>query len=179
MAKNDPPFYLGKVDATIEKKLGERFGVQGFPTLFFFKNGEKTDYTGGRTSDTIVSWILKKSGPPSAEVTCASLKEKIEASKFVIAYFGDVANALYTDVHVSYANTEDKIAFVHSSDAACATEYGVSGNGLVFFRKFETNVNVYNGAADKESLIAFVKPLMVPTVFEFTEDEIEAVFGQQ
>lgn len=25
----------------------------------------------------------------------------------------------------------------------------------------------------------WVKPLMVPTVFEFTEDEIEAVFGQQ
>jgi hypothetical protein len=37
----------------------------------------------------------------------------------------------------------------------------------------------YSGAADKESLVNFVKPLMVPTVFEFTEDEIEAVFGQQ
>merc|ERR1711990_1076803 len=64
LAKNDPPFSLAKVDATEEKKLAERFGVQGFPTLYFFKNGEKTDYTGGRTSDTIVSWILKKSGPP-------------------------------------------------------------------------------------------------------------------
>lgn len=37
LAKNDPPFSLGKVDATEEKKLAERFGVQGFPTLYFFK----------------------------------------------------------------------------------------------------------------------------------------------
>lgn len=122
---------------------------------------------------------MKKSGPPSTEVTCATLKEKVEGAKFVVAYFGDVSNALYTDVHVAYANTEDKIQFVHTNDAACATEHGVSGNGLVFFRKFESNVNAYSGAADKESFIAFVKPLMVPTVFEFTEDEIEAVFGQQ
>ena len=25
----------------------------------------------------------------------------------------------------------------------------------------------------------FVKPLMVPTIFEFSEDEIEAIFGNQ
>jgi len=109
LAKNDPPFSLAKVDATEEKKLAERFGVQGFPTLYFFKNGEKTDYTGGRTTDTIVSWILKKSGPPSTQVTCAALKEKVEANKFVIAYFGAESESLYTDAHVAYANTEDKI----------------------------------------------------------------------
>lgn len=27
--------------------------------------------------------------------------------------------------------------------------------------------------------MSFVKPLMVPTVFEFSEDEIEAIFGNQ
>jgi len=179
LAKNDPPFFLAKVDATEEKKLAERFGVQGFPTLFFFKGGEKTDYTGGRTSDTIVSWILKKSGPPSAQVTCATLKEKVTDNKFVIAYFGAESDDLFKNVHVSYANSEDKIQFVHTDDAACAAEHGATAQSIVFFRKFESNTNVYTGACDKDSLVAFVKPLMVPTVFEFTEDEIEAVFGQQ
>jgi len=50
---------------------------------------------------------------------------------------------------------------------------------LVFFRHFETRQNQYTGAADKDSLSAFYKPLMVPTLFKFTEEEIEAVFGQQ
>lgn len=37
----------------------------------------------------------------------------------------------------------------------------------------------YTGKADPDALLEFVKPLMVPTVFEFTEEEIEAIFGQQ
>ena len=36
LAAKDPPRYLAKVDATEEKKTGERFGIQGFPTLKWF-----------------------------------------------------------------------------------------------------------------------------------------------
>ena len=135
------------------------------------------EYTGGRTKDTIVSWVLKKSGPPSQVVTCAALKEKIADSKFVIAFFGAETDDLYKDAHVPYANGEDKITFVHMDDAACAKEYGASAPGIVFFRTFEETTLVYSGKADKESLMSFVKPLMVPTLFEFSDDEIEAVFG--
>ncbi len=142
-----------------------------------FRNGEKTEYTGGRTKDTIVSWILKKAGPPSTKVTCDELKTKVADSKFVIAYFGSEDADLYKNAHVAYANAEDKIQFFHS-DSECGKTYGAE-SGIVFFRNFETAENVYSGAADKEALQAFVKPLMVPTVFEFGEDEIEAIFGQQ
>lgn len=37
---------LGKVDATIESDLAEKFGIRGYPTLKFFKNGKPVDYTG-------------------------------------------------------------------------------------------------------------------------------------
>ena len=37
LANNDPAYPLAKVDATEQKKLAERFGIQGFPTLKFFK----------------------------------------------------------------------------------------------------------------------------------------------
>lgn len=37
LAKNDPPYSLAKVDATEQKKVADRFGVKGFPTLYFFK----------------------------------------------------------------------------------------------------------------------------------------------
>lgn len=102
----------------------------------------------------------------------------MEGNKFVIAYFGDVSDVRYTDVHVAYANSEDKITFVHTADADCAKEYDATAPAIIFFRKFETPTNIFDGRPDKDALIEFVKPLMVPTVFEFTEDEIEAIFGQ-
>ena len=107
-------------------------------------------------------------------ITCAQLEEKKTANKFVIAYYGAEDNALYNDAHVAYANSEDKITFVHAAEACDG-----AAPGIVFYRKFEDQVMPYTGKADKDALIEFVKPLMVPTVFEFTEDEIEAVFGQQ
>jgi len=179
LAKRDPPYSLAKVDTTENKELGERFGIKGFPTLKFFKGGNPGDYEGGRTKDAIVNYVVKKSGPPSTAVDCDGLKKFIEDNKFVVAFFGAETEALYTEAHVPYASAEDKILFAHTSDAACATTYGAATPGVVFFRKFETETNAYTGAADKDSLIAFVKPLMVPTVFEFSEEEIEAVFGQQ
>jgi thiol-disulfide isomerase/thioredoxin len=37
LGENTPPYYIAKVDATENKEVAERFGVKGFPTLFFFK----------------------------------------------------------------------------------------------------------------------------------------------
>lgn len=33
---------LAKVDATEEKELGDEFGVKGYPTILFFKDGNRT-----------------------------------------------------------------------------------------------------------------------------------------
>ena len=37
LAKNDPPLFIAKLDATVEKEVAEKYGIQGFPTLIFFK----------------------------------------------------------------------------------------------------------------------------------------------
>jgi protein disulfide-isomerase-like protein len=40
---------LAKVDATQHAELAQEHGVEGYPTLFFFADGEKRQYSGGRT----------------------------------------------------------------------------------------------------------------------------------
>ena len=37
LAQNNPPYYVAKVDATEQKVVAEKYGIKGFPTLFFFK----------------------------------------------------------------------------------------------------------------------------------------------
>jgi protein disulfide-isomerase A1 len=59
---------LAKVDATVEKKSGQDYGVRGFPTLYFFLNGEKMDYTGQRSKESMVNWLLKKTRDPVVQI---------------------------------------------------------------------------------------------------------------
>merc|ERR1711990_737272 len=78
LAEKDSPIKLGKVDATEESSLAEKFEVRGYPTLKFFKNGKPMEYGGGRTADTIVSWVEKKTGPAAKAIAGAE-----EAKAFV------------------------------------------------------------------------------------------------
>merc|ERR1719273_2700543 len=78
LAEKESPIKLGKVDATEESKLAEKFDVRGYPTLKFFKNGKDVEYNGGRTADTIVTWLEKKTGP------AAKTLENVEDAKAFI-----------------------------------------------------------------------------------------------
>jgi len=40
---------LAKVDAVEHSDLAQEYGVEGYPTLYFFVDGEKRPYNGGRT----------------------------------------------------------------------------------------------------------------------------------
>lgn len=138
------------------------------------------EYTGGRTKDTIIQWVLKKSGPPSTLATCEHLKTKVNSEKYSVVYFGSEDHSLYTDVHVPAADSEDKIPFLHTLEADCSqTLANVAAPALVLFRNFDEKVTPYTGEKDKDTFLNFINPLLVPTLFKFTEDEIEAVFGKQ
>ena len=71
---------LGKLDATVHKKIAAEFGIKGFPTLKTFRPNtssykDAVDYNGPRTADGIVSTALdalEKAGgavPTSVELT--------------------------------------------------------------------------------------------------------------
>lgn len=73
-----PPVYLAKVDADEHKDLAQRFGVEGYPTIFAFRNGVKDAYEGPREADGIIEYV-EKEGPPSFD----SIKTVAEATAFV------------------------------------------------------------------------------------------------
>jgi len=56
---------LAKIDATAEKDLALKYEVSGFPTLKYFQGDpeDAVDYSGGRTEETIVSWVVKRELP--------------------------------------------------------------------------------------------------------------------
>ena len=42
---------LAKVDASEESELAQEYVVRGYPTIIFFKNGMKVDYSGESTME--------------------------------------------------------------------------------------------------------------------------------
>lgn len=97
LAEKDSPIKLGKVDATEESKLAEGHDVRGYPTLKFFRNGKAIDYNGGRTADTIVSWVEKKTGPPAVTLESVDAAKKfVEDNKIaIVGFFADAEGNIF------------------------------------------------------------------------------------
>jgi len=62
---------VGKVDCTSEAVLAKRFGIRGYPTLKFLKNGQVYDYEGDRSQENFVEFVTstytKSTGVPLPE----------------------------------------------------------------------------------------------------------------
>ncbi len=85
-----------KVDANEHQEIGNRYGVQGFPTLKIFKKGvdEPIDYEGGRTTFDIVEKMKELSdsnwAPPTSEVlelTTDNFDETINNQQVMLVEF--------------------------------------------------------------------------------------------
>lgn len=107
--------------------------------LFLFSQGTKLDYTGGRTTDTIVQWINKKTGPASEEVDCAAMETKTGEGKLNVSFFGEAAGDLWDAFMVAAKNpaVSETFDFYHTTDAACGEKFGLSGAGVALSRRFD------------------------------------------
>eukprot|EP01118_Nematostelium_gracile_P010618 TRINITY_DN3687_c0_g3_i1.p1 TRINITY_DN3687_c0_g3~~TRINITY_DN3687_c0_g3_i1.p1 ORF type:complete len:491 (+),score=169.81 TRINITY_DN3687_c0_g3_i1:122-1594(+) len=132
---------LAKVDADAElnRPLGDRYGIQGFPTLKLFRNGVPSDYTGGRTSEEIISWCTRQSRPAVTEISSlADLQALIGSEELLaVAFFEDKADAHSAFSEQAQAGRE---SFTYASvinNADIAKEYGVTKfPATLYFRKF-------------------------------------------
>jgi len=152
--------------------------IKGFPTLYFWNQGTKMDYTGGRTKDTIIEWINKKTGPASTEVDCEGMKAKTAEAKLALSYFGALEGDLFETFMKGAKNPaiSEKFAFLHTSDTSCAGDYGVTGSGISLSRNFDESPIAVSGTSE-DDIVEFAKKSSVPRLITFSEDYIEPIFG--
>lgn len=174
----DTPIPIAKVDATENTNVAKEYGVQGYPTLKFFVKGSPIDYNGGRTHPDIVSWIKKKTGPPSTLLTDAShLETQKKANKVLAAFFGSEDSAEFSAFRDA-ALSLDAVAFVHSTDATLLEANG--GNTLTVFTQHNDGAAHFSGEYTKDAILAHIAEHRFPIVMDFEGDEaIERVFGAE
>merc|ERR1712236_106173 len=178
LAEKETPIKLGKVDATQEGPLAEKFEVRGYPTLKFFRNGKPMEYNGGRTADTIISWVEKKTGPPAK--TLASLDEaKAFAdgkSVAVIGYFKDQTTEAAKEF-LAAASIMDDFQFGITGDDAVAAEYGVEGEAVVLLKDFDDGKAVLSEGITEEAVVKFVSSESLPLVVDFNHETAQKIFS--
>lgn len=181
LAEKESPIKLGKVDATEEGSLAEKFEVRGYPTLKFFRNGKPMEYSGGRTADTIVAWVEKKTGPPAIAVDSKEDAAKFieENDIFVIGFFKDQESEA-AKIFKEVAGNMDDQKFGITSDAAIFAEYEVTeDNAVVVFKKFDEKRNDLTGEdlADSEKVSKFVASSSLPLLVDFNHETAQKIFS--
>ncbi|RAL46085.1 hypothetical protein DM860_006239 [Cuscuta australis] len=173
---------LAKVDATKEPELAESYEVHGFPTLFFFDDGEHKPYNGQRTKDAIVNWIKKRIGPGVYNVTSTEDAERILAAenKFVVGFL-DSFVGLASEEFAAASKLEDDINFYQTDDPNVAKLFHMEPNverpTLVMLKKEEEKVALYDGVFTKSGIVAFVSANKLPLVTPFTRESGPLIFG--
>ncbi|KAJ8687889.1 hypothetical protein QAD02_023684 [Eretmocerus hayati] len=169
---------LAKVDATIESELAEKHGVKGYPTLKFYRKGSHIDYSGGRQADDIVSWVLKKTGPPAKELnTVEEAKAFIEENNVAIVGFFKDAESDKAKVFLEVGSAVDDQVFGISKNADVFAEYGVEDGKVVLFKKFDDKKAEYNEEFTVKDLKNFVQVESLPLIIEFNQETAQKIFS--
>ena len=168
---------IAKVDVTEEKASGEAYGVKGFPTLKWFTNGKVSDYGGGRTEETIVSWVTKKTGPATVAVATEAELDTFKASAKIVVvgvFATEEEGAAYKNV----AQANDDIAFAVADASLKETLGAASLPAIVMFRSFdEPQVEFAGDVASEDEVAKFVAGNALPLIVAFSQETAQKIFG--
>merc|ERR1712012_1455080 len=153
LAEKESAVKLAKVDATEESSLAEQYEVRGYPTLKFFRNGKPMEYGGGRTADTIVSWVEKKTGPPAKALANADEAAAFTEGKnvAVVGFFKDQENEAAKNF-LAVASSLDDLPFGIMADCS---GYDVSGEGVVVIKTFDDGKATLTEDLTEENIAKF------------------------
>ncbi|XP_027086262.1 protein disulfide isomerase-like 1-4 [Coffea eugenioides] len=172
---------LAKVDATEQHELAEQYEVQGFPTVFFFADGEHKPYTGQRSKDAIVTWIKKKIGPGVGNITTVDDAERILTSedKVVLGFLNSLVGSESQELAAA-SKLDDDVNFYQTVNPNVAKLFHIETDmkrpALVLLKKVAEKVTLFDGQFTKSAIVEFVSANKLPLVTTFTRESAPLIF---
>eukprot|EP00298_Acanthocystis_sp_HF-20_P006430 c16294_g1_i1.p1 GENE.c16294_g1_i1~~c16294_g1_i1.p1 ORF type:complete len:443 (+),score=235.84 c16294_g1_i1:145-1473(+) len=169
---------VAAVDADVEKELGGRFGIKGFPTIKVFgspvasskpqKTKSATDYNGGRTAKDISNYAL--SLLPSKQVSKITSKESYdefikkadEKTQPKVILFTEKPNSppLYSSLSLEF---HEKVLFGFAKKGSVPEEV-LSELGVT---SFPTIVLIPSSSAEKKDVVKFDGEMKTDLLIKF------------
>ncbi|XP_034363205.1 protein disulfide-isomerase A2 isoform X2 [Arvicanthis niloticus] len=132
---------LAKVDGPAEPELTKEFAVEGYPTLKFFQNGNRTnpeEYIGPKNAESIAEWLRRRVGPSATRLEDEEGVQALMAKRdvVVIGFFQDLQEE---DVATFLALAKDALdmTFGFTDQPQLFEKFGLTKDTVVLFKKFD------------------------------------------
>ncbi|XP_027466431.2 protein disulfide-isomerase A2 [Zalophus californianus] len=132
---------LAKVDGPAEAELTKEFAVTEYPTLKFFRDGQRThpeEYTGPREADGIAEWLRRRLGPSATRLEDEEGAQALIDGRdvVVIGFFQDLQD---DDVATFLALAQDALdmTFGLTDQPKLFQKFGLTKDTVVLFKKFD------------------------------------------
>ncbi|KAM7227861.1 hypothetical protein CapIbe_020315 [Capra ibex] len=132
---------LAKVDGPAEPELAEEFAVTEYPTLKFFRDGNRThpeEYTGPREAKGIAEWLRRRVGPSARrledEEDARALMDAQDV--VVVGFFQDLQDR---DVATFLGLAQDALdmTFGLTDRPQLFQKFGLTKDTVVLFKKYD------------------------------------------
>lgn len=167
---------IGEVNCDVETRLCADARVDAYPTIYFFRGGQRVEYTGLRGLGDLLSYTTKAVGPGSEieDVDAATFKELEETEEVLFLYFYDHATTS-EDFRAMERLTLSLVGharIVKTSSAALAERFKISTWPRLLVVR-DGRPNYYNALAPKDmrdfrQMLSWMQTVWLPIVPELT-----------
>ena len=165
---------LAKVEAYDEKKLAEQYGVEGYPTIKLFINGEPNDYNGERLQTHILEFVDRKL---KRDLTTVSTVDEVTKYLKEYEWVGILVGTDGADAVKDVAFNTGDVLFVSTTSDAIKTNYNVGADGkFVLVNNISGGSSVSKDALTADSLTKFINDNKFPGIAKFSKGTAERVF---
>jgi len=169
---------LAKVDATVEKRLGDQFGVQGYPTLKILRNGHRYDYDGPREAEGIIKYMLEQARPAAKHLKTIKEAQRIflKDDVTIIGFFATEDSRSFEAFKEAAEKTRPEFKAVgYTTEPEVLKHFKAKPNDIViyypeiYWSKNEPRSRTYNKEkAEIEDLLVFWRDNSAPLVGQMT-----------
>ena len=168
--------FLAKIDCSNNNLSSQKYKINGFPTIIFFKNGMPYEFQGGRTGKELINWSRKKAGNLLQLIkTKEDLKQFKSDNDICLVYFGNSTQDIKRFSDVSMIIEEYPFGLVNNSDLI---KKNSKEGTIVLYKHFdEKKVELTN--FNKIKLIEFIKQNALPKVMIFNDKSVQYIFQKK
>jgi protein disulfide-isomerase len=176
---------VGEVNCDLEKRLCEDARVNAYPTIYFFRGGERVEYTGLRGLGDLIAYTNKAVGVGSSiqDVDATTFKQLEETEEVLFLYLYDHATTSedFEAMNRLTLSLVGHARIVKSDSAALSERFKISTWPRLLVVR-DGRPNYYNALAPKDmrdfrQILSWMQTVWLPIVPELTASNAQEIMN--